>query len=274
MATRRAEVGGREIRFDHGAQYFTAHDPAFAAMCREWQAQGIVAPWPAAGESALVGVPGMNAPLRHMALTLDVRWGMRVDQIVRSTYGWRVSSEAGDYEFEQLAVAVPAEQAAVLLEHAAQALSHEAGLARSAPCWAVMAYFDQRLDIPDDAIKAPSASISWAARNGAKPAREGHESWVIHAAPEFSASILELSPEQAATEILAHFFVQMGLPPVRPAYLGAHRWRYAMVPPVKGAFARWDAALQIGVAGDWMASPRVEGAFQSGVALAEMIAGK
>ncbi len=63
MATRRAEVEGRTVRFDHGAQYFTARDPAFADQVTRWQADGIVARWPAAGDDAWVGTPGMNAPL-------------------------------------------------------------------------------------------------------------------------------------------------------------------------------------------------------------------
>ncbi|WP_236024995.1 NAD(P)/FAD-dependent oxidoreductase [Arenibaculum pallidiluteum] len=41
MATRR--MG--EVRFDHGAQYFTARDPRFAAAVQEWIREGAAAPW-------------------------------------------------------------------------------------------------------------------------------------------------------------------------------------------------------------------------------------
>ena len=36
---------GSELVFDHAAQYFTAADPAFAAMVADWQAAGVVEEW-------------------------------------------------------------------------------------------------------------------------------------------------------------------------------------------------------------------------------------
>ena len=41
MATRR----GEHASFDHGAQYFTAHVPAFHAAVAQWQAAGVVTEW-------------------------------------------------------------------------------------------------------------------------------------------------------------------------------------------------------------------------------------
>ena len=48
MATRRVEVAGHQVSFDHGAQYFTARDPAFRAVVAGWEAAGVAARWPAA----------------------------------------------------------------------------------------------------------------------------------------------------------------------------------------------------------------------------------
>ena len=36
MAARRAEIGGEQVGFDHGAQYFTARDPRFQAEVARW----------------------------------------------------------------------------------------------------------------------------------------------------------------------------------------------------------------------------------------------
>ena len=41
MSTRR----GEGWQCDHGAQYFTARDPAFRAEVARWQAAGVAAPW-------------------------------------------------------------------------------------------------------------------------------------------------------------------------------------------------------------------------------------
>ena len=70
MATRRADVNGTEVRFDHGAQYLTARDPRFVEAVEGWQSAGIVAPWPAAGEDAYVGTPAMNAPAWNVIVSV------------------------------------------------------------------------------------------------------------------------------------------------------------------------------------------------------------
>lgn len=273
MATRRTAVGDREVSFDHGAQYFTASDPAFTAVCDEWQAHGVIAPWPAAGESALVGTSGMNAPLRHMAEALDVRWGERVEKISRIGDRWRVVVGDQTHEFAQLMVSVPAEQAAALLAEVAPDIARQAASITSDPCWTVMAVFAEPLDIATDVLRNDSAPIPWAARNGAKPGREGAESWVIQGSPDYSREILEQTPDEICPMMLAQFFDQAGIAAVEPAHCAGHRWRFAMVPPAaREEAALWDSARALGVAGDWLGGPKVEGAFLSGHTLAQLIA--
>ena len=280
MATRRITLGDREIGFDHGAQYFTARNPAFIAVCLTWQAEGVVAPWTCAGSEAWVGIPGMNAPLRHMAAGLDVRWGTLADSIARVGSGWEVRCGEETHHFDHLVAAVPAEQAAVLLADAAPVMARRAAAVRSDPCWAVMALFDKPLEIAADVVRDESMPIPWAARNGAKPGRGGTESWVIQGSPTYSGEILERTTEDICPMMLAQFFDQAGIAPVEPIHCAAHRWRYARVPamaePVTGQdlgdIAIWDPSLSLGAAGDWLAGPRVEDAFLSGRALAEMVA--
>ncbi|MCA9542044.1 MAG: NAD(P)-binding protein, partial [Myxococcales bacterium] len=74
MATRRDESDA----FDHGAQYFTAREPAFAAQVEAWTQAGVVAEWTGrfgrlAGRfiaekparPRYVGTPRMSALTRH-----------------------------------------------------------------------------------------------------------------------------------------------------------------------------------------------------------------
>ncbi len=271
MAARRAEIDGEVVSFDHGAQYFTARDPSFQAAVSQWEAQGVVARWPAAGDDAWVGVPGMNGPIRAMAEPLDVHWGMRAERIVRDGATWRV--EAGDDSFiaRALLVAIPAEQASELLADAAPDFAGLAASVRSEPCWAVMAAFAAPLDIASDTIRDPDAAISWAARNSAKPNRTGSECWVLHASPARSRGILDVTKEDVAPLLLADFFAQTGATPTQPIHCVGHRWLYAMPGTVEGDPARFDADARIGIAGDYLHSPRVEGAFLSGRALAEKV---
>lgn len=271
MAARRVEIAGATVSFDHGAQYFTARDPAFQVAVAEWEAVGVTARWPAAGADAWVGTPGMNAPIRAMAAVLDVRWGVRADAITRTAAGWHVAAGAQTFTTATVLIAVPAEQAQALLADVAPDLAALAGAVESAPCWAVMAGFDTPLPIAADTFRSDTGPISWAARNSAKPGRSGAESWVIHASPERSRDLIGCSKDEAAAALLADFLADIGAPHVHPQHLDAHRWLYALPQAVAGNGARFDAALGIGMAGDFLVAPRVEGAWLSGRALADAV---
>ncbi len=271
MATRRAEIAGETVGFDHGAQYFTARDPAFQLAISEWEKIGVVARWPAAGDDAWVGLPGMNGPIRAMATQLDVHWGTRIEKLHSDGDRWKIETEGKTFAADTVLCAIPAEQARELLANAAPDLAKTASEVKSAPCWAVMAAFSERLDIEADSLRDAGAGISWAARNSAKPVRAGGECWVLHASPSRSREILDLPKERVAELLLADFFEQTGAVAKEPIHLVAHRWLYAMAEALDGEPARYDAAQRIGIAGDYLHSPRVEGAFVSGRALAERV---
>ena len=270
MAARRVEIAGEPVSFDHGAQYFTARDPAFREAVAAWEAAGVAARWPAAGADAWVGTPGMNACVKHMAAGLDVRWNVRADRLCRDSALWRV--EAGEEVFTAatVLVAVPAEQAAVLLADAAPDFAARAAAVASAPCWAVMAAFAEPLPLADT-FRSDTGPVSWATRNSAKPGRSGAETWVIHASQARSREVIDWPKEEAAAALLADFFAATGIAPAAPSHLDAHRWLYALPQAIKGVGARYDPALGLGIAGDYLHSPRVEGAWLSGRALAQAV---
>jgi predicted NAD/FAD-dependent oxidoreductase len=168
-------------------------------------------------------------------------------------------------------VAVPAEQAAVLLTEVAPDLAALAGSVASAPCWAAMAGFAAPLAYAPDTLRSDTGPVSWAARNSAKPGRSGAETWVIHASQARSRELIDLAKDEAAQALLADFFAAIGTAPVAPQHLDAHRWLYALPQALKGEGARFDPALRLGIAGDYLHSPRVEGAWLSGAALAQQV---
>lgn len=271
MAARRAEIGGETVSFDHGAQYFTARDPVFVEAVAGWEAAGAAARWPEAGEDAFVGTPGMNGPIRAMAGKVPVSWSVRATGLLREGDAWRVEAGEETLTARTVLVAIPAEQAADLLAEPAPDLAGLAGEMVSEPCWAVMAGFAERLDITADTFRREDGPIAWAARNSAKPGRTGAENWVIHASTARSRELLEAEKEEVAERLLADFFVKSGAASARPLHLAAHRWLYAMPASLGGEAARYDAQARIGIAGDWLHSPRVEGAFLSGLALAKSV---
>ncbi len=270
LSTRRAETVLGPVGFDHGAQYFTARDEAFRRQVAEWGRRGLVAPWPAAGEDAWVGVPGMNAPARALAAERDIALQCHVDAIAREGAGWRlVGAEAGTGMglFDRLVVALPAEQAAALLRPVAADMAALAAATPSDPCWTVMASFPARLAIPEDVVKR-AGPIGWAARNSAKPGRDGPESWVVQASPDWSRRHLEETPDAVLPRLLSALGDAAGSPLPEPVHAAAHRWRYARSGTL-GRDALWDAERGLGACGDWLLGPRVEAAWLSGRRLAD-----
>ncbi len=273
MSARRIATPLGEAAFDHGAQYFTVRGTSFRDQVARWAADGVAAPWSAAGPDAWVGVPGMNAPVRALAAGHDVAWATRVEALAPDGAGWRLhtTGEPGG-RFDAVVVAVPAEQAAVLLRDHDAALAAAAAASVSQPCWTVMAAFDRRLDHLPDVLRDIGA-LGWAARNGSKPGRGPIEAWVLQGSPDWSRDHLEDSAEAVCAALLAALAEAAGEPLPAPVAISAHRWRYARsAAGTDGAL--WSAANGLGCCGDWLTGPRVEGAWDSGVALAgRMLAG-
>lgn len=266
MSTRRTETAQGMAFFDHGAQYFTVRNAAFAETVARWEAAGVAARWGAAGDNAWVGTPGMNAIIKAEAANREVRWNCRIERLVRDGTSWRFDHAEGSERFDMAIVAVPAEQVAPLVAEHAPEWAALAGATVSQPCWTVMASFTERVDFAPDCLRGVGA-IGWAARNCAKPGRTGPESWVIQGSPGWSAAHLEDDADSVIAALIAELALATGSTLPETLVLQAHRWRYAL----SGAAGRamlWDEGSRLGVCGDWLVGPRIESAWASGRALA------
>lgn len=296
MATRRTDRGS----FDHGAQYFTARDPRFRAMVAQWVDAGAAAPWTpalvaidmaggtparsAVGDGTVrhVGVPTMNRIPRLLAEGLDVRTGRTVVGAHRAAdpdgrHRWTVEAVDADGAqlpaeggFDWLVAAMPSPQAVKLLGDA-PALQDQAAALPMVPCWAVLATFDAPLDTGFDAAFVNGSPLTWIARNGAKPGRDASpECWVLHAARDWSESLLEAPAEEACARMLEEFRRVTGCA-AAPAIARAHRWRFSGPGARTDLACLFDASSRAGACGDWLAGSRVEGACLSGLELAARI---
>jgi renalase len=270
MATRRADGFG----FDHGAQYFRAHAPDFAAEIEAWRSRGFAASW---GEGRFVGLPAMNAPVKALADGLPMTTGFTAARIEGGPGAWTLRSEEGAAAgtFDAVLVSAPAPQAATLLGGVAPDLAQAAGRARYAPCLALMlAYAPEDLPPTLPVAERPEhKAIAWIAEDGTKPGRlrEGPRRIVVHATPDFSRAHLEEAPEAIAAALLAEAAPLIGASDATPVHAKAHRWRYALVEEPVGQACLWDAGRGIGACGDWCLGGRVEAAFDSGRALARAV---
>ena len=272
MSTRRVETPLGTVSFDHGAQYFTARGDGFRAEVARWAAEGLAAPWPAAGPEAWVGIPSMNTPVKALAEGQSIAWSTVVEALSRDGDAWRLKTPEGlSGPFDTVALALPAEQAAALLAGWDSDLAARAAASQTAPCWTVMAAFAERLPIAADTL-GEDGVLGWAARNSAKPGRGGPEAWVLQASPDWSRHHLEDPAEAVGQALLAAFAERIGAPLPEPMVLQVHRWRYARS-SAGSDLALWSGAAQLGCCGDWLAGPRIECAWDSGQALARLMAG-
>ncbi|KOR40980.1 NAD/FAD-dependent oxidoreductase [Xanthomonas oryzae] len=281
---RMRHCAGQEWQCDYGAQYFTARDPAFAAVVDAWIDAGVAAPWQARiaswdgarlsrSQTSLtryVGVPDMAAPARWLAANLDVHLCTEACALHLGGQGWSVSFAQGaaTHMFDAVLLAVPAPDAVALVAQIAPAFASIAQQAHMHPAWAVMAHFDGPIDPGYDALFVNAGPLRWVARNASKPARAGVETWLLHATAEWSQTHGDATPANVIASLLPEL-AALGLP--MPQSCDAFFWTVASSAPALQIGCAWDAQLGLGMCGDWMAGGKVEGAWQSGVALARCV---
>ena len=136
-------------------------------------------------------------------------------------------------------------------------------------CWTVIASFAEKLNIPFDAAFINGEIIGWISKNNSKPARQGLETWTMHANPQWSQQWIELEKEEAGKRIL-ECAKRLGLD-CQNAQISVHRWRYASGSIDANPGFRTYQHLKLGLCGDWLHGGRVEGAWLSGYKLALQI---
>lgn len=262
------------FRFDHGPPFFIATDDELRDLLNVWAAQGLVAPW--AAEASAVGTPSMRAPLLAMAAAFAVHRSTHVRSLDFSAGQWRVTAASADEEpptvsndvFDGLILAVPAPQAADLLETAGIMLP-ELSQVEYAPCWAVMLACAGTTGIERPHLVLPEGPIASITRDDLKPGRSGNaETLVIQASAAWSRAHLEEEAVAVAAALLREFETLAGRA-VHPLVLQAHRWRYANVETTLGRISLDRPDLHLGLCGDWCLGGGIAGAFKSGRAAAE-----
>lgn len=278
LSTRRRDAH----RFDHGAQFFTARDPRFRRQVESWRHDGLVSEWngrildigpagrePARSSRRYVGSPTMSRLGRGLSEGLDVRLGHRVTDLHRTeSQGWTATCEDGsEISADVCVLTLPARQAVDLLppDHA---FRQPLDTVEMAPCIALMAAFDQALDVEFDGAFVSGSPLGWIARDSSKPGRPEGERWVLHASPEWSAEHLEQDPESLVEPLLEAFEELSGRTLPARAWQSVHRWRYARALRTLGVDHLFDSETGLLYAGDGCLGSRVEDAYLSGVAAA------
>jgi predicted NAD/FAD-dependent oxidoreductase len=271
MSTRREPLNGGTVFFDHGAQYFTARTPLFQAQLDQWLVSGLANAWPDAGSDAFVGTPTMNAPVAALAGETRTTFSRRVDYIIKAELGWQlvgVGLDAGP--FDAVIVAIPAEQAAVLLDDVAPNFAAAASACPSHACWTTMVSLATPVDGLSAVTRPAAGALGWIANNASKPGRPADSAWILQASPVWSAEHIDLPQQQIAEMMTEAWQATLADPLPEVVLKRAHLWRYARSGGTGDRYL-WARETGIGVCGDWLIGPRVESAWLSGHAVAEAV---
>ena len=262
---------------DHGAPWFTARHPDFVRMLQPLLDAGHVASWrgrfvrltpaahePLAAHTRFVGKPSMNALPAALASELNVRCGVEIEHVAGGRLYSAGGADQGHFDF--VLVTVPPKQALKLIDASAP-LHALASSAQMQPCWTALisAVTPPALDF--DAAFVEGFGLRLIVNESSKPGRT-EATFVVHADPDFSALHLDAEPEAVAGLLAQALDRALGgkLGPV--AAQRAHRWRYAQALEPQASLSALDFDEGLGLAGDWLADGRIEGAWLSGVALA------
>ena len=188
-----------ENQWDHGAQYFTARDPAFHAEVKRWITAGAAAPWDfrlavigdpdehtdTQGLVRYIGLPRMTSPAKFLAESLIIKPEHTVQSIHRDNAGWRLTTlEHGliDNAGDALVLALPAPQALPLLHGLNHHFASKIQAVRMVGCWTLMLGYKQHQSLNFDAAFVNQGPLRWIARNSSKPGRSSNdETWVLQA---------------------------------------------------------------------------------------------
>ncbi|PWZ56967.1 Renalase [Zea mays] len=231
MAQRREVMeDGSELRFDHGAPYFTVTNGEVARVVGGWEARGIVAEWKASfacfdlatgkftdfekegTAKKYVGVPAMNSICKSLCLEDGVvaKFGVTVGKMdwLQDRSSWSLASLDGkDLGYFDYVVATDKNIASPAFSGLTGRpppldLSSFPRLPTALqdipvrPCFALMVAFSEPLaTVPVHGFSFNNSnSLSWAFCNSSKPGRAcvppNRQSWVLHSTTEYASKVI------------------------------------------------------------------------------------
>lgn len=295
LATRRIGAG----RADHGAQFLTARAARFQQFVARWLEQNLVFRWSSGwsdgslaagavgdGHPRYAVQSGMNALPKRLAAEhgtkgAEILTGVRVASAAQLEQKWVVTADDGRaWQGRSLILTPPAPQSLTLLGTGGVELPPSERRALEAityaPCLCAMLMVDGSVWLPaPGAVQRPHDQISWIADNQRKGISPAATVLTLHGSPDWSAAHYD----DADSALIPAFAAALEpwLEPKQPgsgSLLAAEvkRWRYALPTVLHPEPYLHPAGLPpLYLGGDGFASPRVEGAALSGLAIADAL---
>lgn len=284
---RARSVGGRlatrrigEAVLDHGAQFFTVRGEAFRAQVDDWLARGLARVWCHGfhgredGYPRYIGSAGMNSLAKDLATGLDVRTRRMVFSLRRREEGWNVVIDDGTViEADAVVLTCPVTQSWSLLVESDVEVPDDLYRRPYHRTICLLATLDGPSAVPEPggvqfdpaADASPFGFIGDNQAKGISPV----PAVTFHATQPWSIDHWDDDVDELRTALLERAAPWLGRAGVVAAQV--KKWRFA------GPVTPWpdpcwvDEEFGVVLAGDLFAGPKVEGAFNSGIAAAAAI---
>lgn len=278
LATRR--IGDAVL--DHGAQFFTTRGERFVELVAQAVESGVVTEW-CRGFGAEDGYPryrgegGMTALAKWIGRDLDVRSSAQAHRIEVNDAAVSFVDEAGLVlaQGDHAVVTAPIPQMLALFDNGGVKLGHEvAHKLKSVEYFATLALLAVVDGEPNIAAPGgmqfdggPFTFIADNKQKGISPA----SALTFHAAHDWSKRRYDDDPTDVHRELLEMAGPWIGDATVVESQL--KKWRYAgpVTPLPETTLVVEAGPVRIALAGDAFGGPKVEGAFNSGVAAAQTL---
>lgn len=274
-------------RFDHGAQFFTARSPAFQRFVASLIGAGVVAGWsplladidgdgitmsdPWSGNPHFVAVPGMNCLGQYLAANLNLMRQAEVKAIHRDRAKWNLKLADGTSAgpFDWVIAATPPAQADGLIGHYFERTTLVK--CQMQACFALMIGLDEQPRLPWQAARVHNSPIAWICQNNSKPGRAKVPAVVVHADNDWSDRHVDDDQAEVRYVLLEEASRLIGVDVSRARHVALHRWRYAKARIGSNIGFLLNQKNKLAACGDWCMDGRIEGAFNSGLQLAQSI---
>ncbi len=271
LATRRLDGE----RFDHGAQFFTARNAPLRESLDQWMESKLVRPW--FGEPDRIrycGVADMNSIAKELLRDLEVRRQFKVENVSFSEGVWTVRSESESLEGKRLLLTCPAPQALELLQssgvESGDAFLDTLGTIQYDRCISLMLLLKNELGLSSSGILQldtgePIVTLVETSVKGTT----NRPGLVIQSGPKFAAKNYGASPEELFRRLTEALPSMLRLDVEE---MSVQKWKFAKRRPhdLTCSYAE-DGRLPLWHAGDGYVAPRIEGAYESGLAVAASI---
>jgi hypothetical protein len=285
MASRRIPNSkGEEGVFDFGAQYFTVKSEKFKILHDKLIKENIVQKWSNGFKTAegldkrnsvarFIGRRGIRDIAKNLAADLNVLKQTKVESLEEEGKKWKVNLEDGESLFTDAVIFTsPVPQSLQLVKlsdiQLPKNIKENLEKIKYLSCYAVMAVLNDKPRIPEPGgLWFGSPKVRWIADNKKKGISK-IESATILTGSKFSEENWELSDEEILESLNPEIEEWIGYENIQKYHV--HRWRYSQ--PIifyDENSLLLEEPLPLGFAGDAFFASRIEGAYESGLNIAE-----